>query len=149
MNQSILTVLVLLAAISLLCLPALAIEVGSDTAAIYVTSSPSGATATDSGTGKSITTPGTFIVYTIGTPVDHYITVSKPGYYDYHYDAGTVFTVGDYVTVNAVLVPIPTNGYLSVSSSPSGAIVYIDGVYKGVSPLTVTLAAGQHSIKIW
>ncbi len=59
---------------------------------------------------------------------------------------GSIFTVGDYITVNAVLIPIQTNGYLSVSSSPSGAIVYIDGVYKGVSPLTVILAAGSHSI---
>lgn len=148
MRKSTLALLVLLVAISLLCLPALAIEIGSDTAAIYVTSSPSGATATDSATGNTITTPGTFTVYTTGTPTDHYITVSKSGYYDYHYDAGSVFTVGDYITVNAVLTPIPTNGYLSVSSSPSGAIVYIDGVYKGVSPLTVTLAAGSHSIRM-
>ncbi len=148
MRKSTLALLVLLVAISLLCLPALAIEIGSDTAAIYVTSSPSGATATDSATGNTITTPGTFTVYTTGTPTDHYITVSKSGYYDYHYDAGSVFTVGDYITVNAVLTPIPTNGYLSVSSSPSGAIVYIDGVYKGVSPLTVTLAAGSHTIRM-
>ena len=148
MRKSTLALLVLLVAISLLCLPALAIEIGSDTAAIYVTSSPSGATATDSATGNTITTPGTFTVYTTGTPTDHYITVSKSGYYDYHYDAGSVFTVGDYVTVNAVLTPIPTNGYLSVSSSPSGAIVYIDGVYKGVSPLTVALPAGPHSIRM-
>jgi hypothetical protein len=126
----------------------LAIEVGSDTAAIYVTSSPSGATATDSATGNTVTTPGTFIVYTTGTPTDHYITVSKSGYYDYHYDAGSIFTVGDYVTVNAILIPIQTNGYLSISSSPSGAIVYIDGIYKGVSPLTVTLPAGPHSIRM-
>jgi len=148
MKKSILTLLVLVAALSLLCLPALAIELGSDTAAIYVTSSPSGASATDSGTGDTITTPGTFIVYTTGTPTDHYITVSKDGYYDYHYDAGSVFTVGDYVTVNAVLTPIQTNGYLSLSSSPSGAVVYIDGVYKGTSPLTVTLAAGSHTIQM-
>ncbi len=148
MKQSILTLLVLVAALSLLCLPALAIEIGSDTAAIYVTSSPSGATATDSATGNTLTTPGTFTVYTTGTPTDHYITVSKDGYYDYHYDAGSIFTVGDYITVNAILTPIPPNGYLSVSSNPSGAIVYIDGVYKGVSPLTVTLAAGSHSIRM-
>ena len=148
MKRSILTLLVLLTAISLLCLPALAIELGSDTAAIYVTSSPSGATATDSATGNTITTPGTFIVYTTGTPVDHYITVSKNGYYDYQYDAGSLFSIGDYVTVNAILIPIPTNGYLSVSSSPSGAIVYIDGIYKGTSPLTVTLATGTHSIRM-
>jgi len=148
MKQSILTLLVLVAALSLLCLPALAIELGSDTAAIYVTSSPSGASATDSATGKTITTPGTFIVYTTGTPTDHYITVSKSGYYDYHYDAGSYFTIGDYITVNAVLTPIPTNGYLSISSSPSGAIVYVDGIYKGTSPLTVTLPAGSHSIQM-
>ncbi len=74
--------------------------------------------------------------------------MSKSGYYDYHYDAGSYFTIGDYITVNAVLTPIPTNGYLSISSSPSGAIVYVDGIYKGTSPLPVTLPAGSHSIQM-
>ena len=143
MRKSILALLICMIALSVFSLPALA--VGGDTVTISITTSPSGATATDSATGDTIITPGTFTVYTTGTPADHRITVTKDGYYDYYYDAGTPL---QNVYVQAILIPIPTTGSLSVSSSPSGAIVYIDGVYKGVSPLTVTLPAGPHSIRM-
>lgn len=146
MRTSILALLAVLAALSLLCLPVSA-AIGSDTATIYVTSSPSGATATDSATGDKITTPDSFIVYTTGTPTHHYITVSKNGYYDYYYDAG-IPAKDDYIQVNAVLTPIQTTGYLSVSSSPSGANVYVDGIYKGTSPVTVSVSAGSHSVRM-
>ncbi len=146
MRTSILALLAVLAALSLLCLPVSA-AIGSDTATIYVTSSPSGATATDSATGAKITTPDRFIVYTTGTPMHHYITVSKNGYYDYYYDAG-IPAKDDYIQVNAVLTPIQTTGYLSVSSSPSGANVYVDGIYKGTSPVTVSVSAGSHSVRM-
>ena len=136
MRKSILAFLVLIVA-AFLVLPVSA-AIGSDTAIIYVTSSPSGATATDSATGSTITTPGSFTVYTTGTPENHYITVSKNGYYDYYYDAGTP-AKDDYITVNAILTPIQTDGYLAVSSNPSGANIYVDGVYKGTTAATITV----------
>lgn len=146
MRKSLLALLVLLASLSLLCLPALA-AIGSDTATIYVTSSPSGATATDSATGKTIITPDSFTIYTTGTPEHHYITISKNGYYDYYFDAGTP-AKDAYIQIDAVLTPIQTNGYLSVSSNPSGANVYVDGIYKGTSSATITLPAGSHTIRL-
>jgi hypothetical protein len=46
-------------------------------------------------------------------------------------------------------VPVPSEGYgsLSITTSPPGATVYVDGEMKGVTPATIPgLAAGKHSI---
>ncbi|MDP3565458.1 MAG: PEGA domain-containing protein [Methanoregula sp.] len=48
-----------------------------------------------------------------------------------------------------VLVPGPQSGSLSVTTSPPGALVYVDGVMKGVSPATIPgLSAGVHSVTL-
>ena len=39
-------------------------------------------------------------------------------------------------------------GYLSVSSTPKGASVYIDGKYKGTTPLNIKLPVGKHTLKL-
>lgn len=58
--------------------------------------------------------------------------------------AQTTFSVG---TSGGGQVPPPTGqGTLQLTSTPSGVQVYIDGVYKGVTPLTVQLAAGAHTV---
>ncbi|MDU9375702.1 hypothetical protein McpSp1_02810 [Methanocorpusculaceae archaeon Sp1] len=138
-------VLVLLIAAALCVIPAAA-NVGGDTATIYVTSSPSGASVYDAGVYEG-TTPCYITVYTTGTPVSHDITVSKSGYYDYHQYVGDV-TTGEYITVDAYLTPIVQNGYLDISSSPSGANAYVDGNYKGTTPLTVSADSGTHSVRL-
>ena len=40
------------------------------------------------------------------------------------------------------------HGFISVSSIPSGARVYIDGVYKGTTPLFISVEEGRHTIKL-
>lgn len=144
-------VLVLLVAVVMLTVPAAAEvalggSVGGSTATISVTSSPSGASVYDAGVYQG-TTPCNIIVHTTGTPIDHDIVISKNGYYDYHQYIGTVVT-DQYITVNAVLTPVVQTGYLDVSSSPSGANVYIDGIYKGTAPLVVSVDAGSHSVRL-
>jgi hypothetical protein len=48
-----------------------------------------------------------------------------------------------------VFIPEPQSGSLSVTTSPPGALVYIDGVMKGVSPATIPgLSAGVHSVHL-
>ncbi len=48
-----------------------------------------------------------------------------------------------------VAVPVPGSGSLSVTSSPPGALVYIDGEMKGVTPATIPgLPAGKHSVTL-
>jgi len=57
----------------------------------------------------------------------------NPGFYD----------------VVTVTPPIgPTSGYLTVSSNPSGAELYIDGNSKGLTPTGLEIAVGQHHILV-
>ena len=60
--------------------------------------------------------------------------------------AGTVTTT----TIAPVATTVAsTTGSLSVTTSPSGALVYIDGKMKGVTPTTIPgLSPGSHSIRI-
>jgi hypothetical protein len=39
-------------------------------------------------------------------------------------------------------------GILSVKSTPSGAKVYVNGYYKGVTPIDISLAPGNYSVKL-
>ncbi|MDD1654868.1 MAG: PEGA domain-containing protein, partial [Methanomicrobiales archaeon] len=98
-----------------------------DVGSISVTSSPSGATAVLDDT-KSATTPTTFSDVTVGT---HTISVYKDGYQDFY----TAVNVQKGVTaqVSATLSSTVAVGSLSVSSSPSGATVYLDQIYRGVT----------------
>lgn len=57
----------------------------------------------------------------------------NPGFYD----------------VVTVMPPIsPGNGYLSVTSNPSGAELFVDGSSKGLTPAGLELPAGQHHVKL-
>lgn len=49
----------------------------------------------------------------------------------------------------AILKSILTKtGDLYVSSNPKGANVYVDNVYKGIAPITISLSAGSHNVKV-
>ncbi len=45
-------------------------------------------------------------------------------------------------------VPTPSTGNIVISSSPSDATVYVDNAIKGITPLTVTVANGEHVVRI-
>jgi len=112
------------------------------TGSIYVTSSPSGATATldNSRTG---TTPNTFDSVATGS---HTIQISRSGYQTY---SGTVqVSSGSTTTVSVSLPPISSSvGSLYVASNPSGAQVYVDSAYRGTTPTTVgSLSPGTHAV---
>ena len=110
---------------------------------IQVSSSPSGATAILDGT-RSGTTPYTFTSVPAGT---HSVDVYLSGYQTYH----TPITVqaGQTLPIFAELLPTQTIGSLSITSSPSGASVYVDGSYHGVTPATVgNLQAGNHNVQL-
>jgi len=103
----------------------------------------------------------------------HTVTLRLEGYEDFARD---VTVAGDAPQVNAVLVAgtavtgtpqgtgpatttvpgtpatiqaTPATGSLSVTTSPPGALVYIDGQMKGVSPATIPgLSPGTHTIRL-
>ncbi|MEN6609684.1 MAG: PEGA domain-containing protein [Methanoregulaceae archaeon] len=87
-------------------------------------------------------------MYTTGTPYTQY-TVAMSGYNSY---LGSLTMPEEGQTVNeyATLNPIPTQvqyGSLYVWTSPSGAAVYLNGNYRGVSPLTISsLSPGSYSV---
>ncbi|WP_084600695.1 PEGA domain-containing protein [Methanolacinia paynteri] len=71
------------------------------------------------------------------SPGTYKISVELTGYRDY--DQTVTVSAGQTVTVNANLIQIsqPVTGDISVSTTPSGANVYVDNQYEGITPLTV------------
>jgi hypothetical protein len=90
-----------------------------------------------------------------------YVTQLKPGSYSVRvtlagyqiYSQTAAITAGKVTTVQANMVPVspgPTpyiNGQVTVGSSPSGANIYLDNAYRGLTPLTlVDIPQGSHAI---
>lgn len=77
----------------------------------------------------------------------YYLSVEKDGYYSYQ---TTVYVYAGQTTyVSPTLSEKPVYGTLSVTTSPSGAYVYVDGTYKGVTPAMVGgLTEGSHFIEL-
>jgi len=113
---------------------------------ISVSSSPSGANIYLNGVYQG-TTPHTIVA---AAPGHYTVSLDLPGYQ--HYETGVDVSAGGTSSVSASLVhsptPSPTSGTISVSSSPSGAYIYLDNTYKGIAPLTITdVSPGTHAIK--
>ena len=71
------------------------------------------------------------------SPGTHKISVELTGYRDY--DQTVTVSAGQTTTVTAELISIsePLTGQISVSTSPSGANVYVDNEYKGITPVNI------------
>jgi hypothetical protein len=64
-------------------------------------------------------------------------------------------TAGRIITINARLSPVPpgpvkdTTGQIVVTSSPAGAEVFLDNVFRGISPLTLPdIPDGSHIVMV-
>jgi hypothetical protein len=81
-------------------------------------------------------------------PGPHMVALRMEGYQDY--ETGVTVNPGQTVRVSATLVSQSgTTGAIVVASSPSGADVYLDNRYLGVTPLTQTgIDAGTHSVML-
>ena len=81
-------------------------------------------------------------------PGRHEILLRKTGYEDYH-DVISVTT--DFSTeYREYMVPLPGTGFLSVTSSPEGADVRIDGSTFGKTPTNLQrIGAGNHTVDIY
>ncbi|GAB6102214.1 hypothetical protein JCM16138_14370 [Thermococcus atlanticus] len=111
-----------------------------DKAFLNVNSIPVGAKVyiNDEYKGKTPTTlqlsPGTYTVKLIKNDYENYTTTVTIG-------------MGEIKNVSVTLVPL--FGYLSITSNPSGAEVYIDGSYIGTTPINdYKLSTGQHEVKL-
>jgi hypothetical protein len=110
---------------------------------VYVSSSPSGATAILDG-GESRQTPASFGGV---SPGSHTITVSYPGYQQYTSDV--TVTAGQTTNVYASLVPSQNAGTLRATSTPGGAGIYVDEAYRGETPITIgNIVQGSHNVRL-
>jgi len=123
----------------------------SDVGSIEVTSTPSGATLFLDGRYMGLTPPADYFDLTSLAPGTHTITIRIADYQEY---MQTVYVRGgQVVTINAQLTPatpgpVPdTTGQITVVSSPPGANLYLDNVFRGITPLTLLdIQQGPHIV---
>jgi hypothetical protein len=117
---------------------------------VYVSSSPGGASVTLDGTNFGQTpASGSLKLDNIGTG-DHTVTLTLAGYKPYTTSI-TVYanTVSEVSALLQSTGPEPGYGELSVSSTPSGANVFVDNNFVGITPLTLKeVAAGSHVVTV-
>ena len=119
------------------------VNLTSSTGDLNVESTPTGADIYFDGVFSG-RTPLTLTGITPGT---HTVNVTLNGYVDNVQQVQIYVNQVTYVT--AGLTPKPTTGDLSLDSVPQGAYAYVDLVYKGTTPVTVTgISPGPHNVKI-
>ncbi len=118
----------------------------TDVGSLNVTSIPSGTSIYD-GTNYMGLTPFILQGMTVG---NHNIKLTKQGYQDYTVTVNIQKNVASDLSV--VLVPLQVTNNTSniyVTSSPSVAFVYLNGVYKGTTPLSISgLIPSSYTLKV-
>lgn len=118
---------------------------------VAITSLPGAHVTIDNVDQGKIPSSGTLTVYNVANG-NRLIKVTASGYNDW---LNSVYVKPNVVTsVNAVLTPVGTNptpvpatGSLDIVSTPAGAEIYVDNLFKGYTPSTLTnIAAGQHQL---
>lgn len=117
---------------------------------VSIRSDPPGASVYADDTYVGQTGTNVPLVFTQVKPGYHTLLLSKPGYQDYT-QSGLV-TAGQNLDLVIKLTPspqTPTTGSVSISSAPSDAEVYLDNVFRGLSPLTIdSVSPGTHTVLI-
>ena len=118
---------------------------------IQIQSSPTGAAVYVNNNYMGTTISSSALYITQLTPGSYPVRITLPGYQSYTVTA--VVTADGVYDIRANLIPVTygptpsTNGQITVRSSPSGANIYVDNVYKGLTPLTlVEIPQGGHTI---
>jgi hypothetical protein len=115
---------------------------------LQVSSSPSGAAVYVNGDYRGFT-PSDDLLDIELSPGSYPVLVKKPGYQDY--STTRTIEAGKKVQVLATLLPgtIPSGASAEVSSTPSGADVYVNNVYLGITPLSLhNVTAGTYTVEI-
>jgi len=109
---------------------------------IAITSIPSGAEVYIDGTHRGVTPA----IFPRILPGNHEVTLSLKGHDDWSHIVS--IGSGQMAAINAGLdATQEITGSLAVITEPSGAEIYIDGNFKGVSPVTIPgLFAGTHTV---
>src|SRR5512136_2432232 len=116
------------------------------TGSIHVTSTPSGAEIwidnVDSGQMTEFTIDGI-------TPGDHTVNVTLAGY-EMAAEQTVTVVAGETAQADFVLTPVPTTGSIHVTSTPSGAEIWIDNADSGqTTEFTIDgIAPGDHTVNV-
>ncbi|WOF17365.1 PEGA domain-containing protein [Methanoplanus sp. FWC-SCC4] len=123
----------------------------SNVQGIYVDSNPAGAKIYLDGVYVGETMDQQSFPITNVVPGQHQIKLTLAGFPDY-ITYVTVVRDGAAITVSAEMgsTPAPTTGSIYITSTPSGAMVYLDDIYSGaITPYTITgVSPGEHSIML-
>lgn len=113
-----------------------------NTGSLYVDSSPRGASIylDDSYEGE---TPRRIDFIPVGI---HTLRLSKDGYRDYIQQVRIDANQTTNVLIN--LIAETTRHKLNVNSTPSGARLYVDGIFRGTTPLFTFVTPGYHTVKL-
>ena len=113
------------------------------TGSIAITTTPTGASVYLDGVYKGIT-PVTLHSVSAGT---YTVKLTLSGYEDYE-ESVRVYA-GQTASITTTMQSIPTTGSIAITTTPAGASVYLDGVYKGTTPFTLhSVSAGTHTVKL-
>jgi len=125
-------------------------EKSPDTGDLQVSSTPSGAAVYLNGNFKGVTPADDALDIVNLVPGTYTVTVKKSGYQDY---ANTVsIQAGKNVQMNAALQPAsqaPAFASVQITSSPSGADVYVNSAFVGITPfLSQKVNPGTYTVEI-
>ncbi len=116
-----------------------------ETGSISVTSSPSGARMYVDGSYKG-RTPESISGVATGS---HSVKITHDGYYDWSTSVDVSADSTSYISTSLTPIPYPSTGYVSVTSSPSGAHIHLDSSYMGRTPKTLShIAPGDHILEL-
>ncbi|MDD1727736.1 MAG: PEGA domain-containing protein [Methanospirillum sp.] len=121
-----------------------------DSAAIQVTSNPTGAQVYLDGSYQGITPSSGYLELSDLSPGTYTVRLTSSGYTDYSTEITLSRNEAATISADLTATYVPSQyGALSVQSNPAGAGVYLDNEYKGITPLTLQgVAIGSHSIII-
>ncbi|MDD1662676.1 MAG: PEGA domain-containing protein [Methanomicrobiales archaeon] len=74
---------------------------------------------------------------------EYQVILKREGYTDYL--TTIIVTAGSVTTIDAALSPLPPTGSIWVTSRPAKAMIYVDGEYRGLTPLALSEAVGTHT----
>jgi len=118
---------------------------------VKVLSLPGAMVSMDSAQQGTVPSSGTLTLNNVGGG-NHLFKVTASGYNDW---MNTVYIQPNVVTsINAALTPVgpsptpvPASGSIQIATTPDGAEIFVDNLFKGYSPATLTgIAAGQHTV---
>lgn len=122
----------------------------SSSGSVDVVSYPAGASVYLDDVYQGLTNPWDTLNIPNVAPGEHHLTLTLGGYHDYV--TSVTVTPGRETSVIATLTDLPDanpHGQVAVASSPSGAGVYIDNAYRGITPLIVdSVEMGSHTILV-